>query len=210
MHEGKIKQAGTYSDLLLAGDVFRELVSAHEEALQTVMAENKDHEDKTRGNEDQFKKIQKRLSREESLTEIVQPTQSTQLVQNEAMEKGNKGLAPYLDYVRISKGYGLVVIMLLSQVLFSGAQVYSNLWLAQGVSNSSISSEIVVGVYSGISAICVLAFILRSEMIVQLGLRASKLFFQKLMSCIMKAPMSFFDATPSGRILNRVHDLYYM
>ena len=210
MREGKIKQAGTYDDLLLAGDVFRELISAHEEALQTVMTENKDHEDKTRGDEDQFKNIQKRLSREESLTEIMQPTQATQLVQNESVEMGNKGLAPYLNYIQISKGHGIVVIMLLSQVLFSGAQVYSNLWLAQGVSNSSISSAVVVGVYSGISTICVLAFVLRSEMIVHLGLGASKLFFQKLMSCIMKAPMSFFDATPSGRILNRVHDLYYM
>jgi ABC-type multidrug transport system fused ATPase/permease subunit len=61
-----------------------------------------------------------------------------------------------------------------------------------------------VGVYIGISTVCVLAFILRSEMIVQLGLLASKSFFQKLMTSIMKAPMSFFDATPSGRILNRV------
>ncbi|KAI5077528.1 hypothetical protein GOP47_0007352 [Adiantum capillus-veneris] len=40
-------------------------------------------------------------------------------------------------------------------------------------------------------------------MIVLFGLQASRSFFTKLMSSVMKAPMGFFDATPSGRILNR-------
>lgn len=35
------------------------------------------------------------------------------------------------------------------------------------------------------------------------GLRASKILFTELLNVVMQAPMSFFDTTPTGRIINR-------
>jgi ABC-type multidrug transport system fused ATPase/permease subunit len=37
-----------------------------------------------------------------------------------------------------------------------------------------------------------------------IGLLTSEKFFKNMLHCIMRAPMSFFDSTPTGRILNRV------
>ncbi|MCO5558804.1 hypothetical protein L7F22_012391 [Adiantum nelumboides] len=207
MQDGEIRQAGTYNDLLAAGDVFEKLVTAHETALHTVVddKERKRVEEKqTEGPEAQFHKIQKRLSREESLSDIGQTgTSPDQIVKEEELAPGKVGLKPYVSYVQISGSGLLAFVLVLSQILFSGFQLSSNVWLAQGLSNESLSSEVLIGVYCGLSLACMLAFALRSQMIVLFGLQASKSFFTKLMICVMKAPMGFFDATPSGRILNR-------
>ena len=41
------------------------------------------------------------------------------------------------------------------------------------------------------------------------GLRASRSIFEKLLDVVLEAPMSFFDTTPVGRIINRFSkDLY--
>ncbi|THG05400.1 hypothetical protein TEA_002119 [Camellia sinensis var. sinensis] len=50
------------------------------------------------------------------------------------------------------------------------------------------------------SAFCVLA---RSVLLVTAGYKTATTLFNKMHLCIFRAPMSFFDATPSGRILNR-------
>uniref|UniRef100_A0A0A9GY35 ABC transmembrane type-1 domain-containing protein n=1 Tax=Arundo donax TaxID=35708 RepID=A0A0A9GY35_ARUDO len=36
------------------------------------------------------------------------------------------------------------------------------------------------------------------------GLQSAQAFFNKMFDSILRAPISFFDTTPSGRILSRV------
>ncbi|MCO5563154.1 hypothetical protein L7F22_016791 [Adiantum nelumboides] len=157
MHDGEIKQAGNYSDLLAAGDAFKKLVSAHETALH--------------------------MNEVASVDQIV---------------------TSYVSYVQISGSQLVPVVLVLSQILFSGFQLFSNIWLAKGLSNQAVSSEALIEIYCVLSLGCMVAFAMRSQMILMFGLQASRSFFTKLMSRIMKAPIGFFDDTPSGRILNRV------
>jgi ATP-binding cassette subfamily C (CFTR/MRP) protein 1 len=44
----------------------------------------------------------------------------------------------------------------------------------------------------------------RSLLVSLIGLLTSEKFFKNMLHCILRAPMSFFDSTPTGRILNRV------
>ena len=60
-----------------------------------------------------------------------------------------------------------------------------------------------------INLINVIAIFLRIIFLMVLGLRASKNIFKNLLDVVMYAPMSFFDTTPIGRIINRFsQDMY--
>lgn len=209
MENGEIRHSGSYDDLLLTGDVFRRLVAAHQEALHSVS--NGDHQHRhhldqpTRSDSTlAVRTVSKEqlLAKKSSLSDDFTP--NDQLVQEELRESGTNFIQPYLDYVRISGAQLEIVGAVLGQIAFSVVQLFNNVWLATQLSNSEITTQILVGVFAGTSVFAVALFYFRSKMVVDLGLKASDSFFRGLSGAIMKAPMSFFDSTPSGRILNRV------
>ena len=60
-----------------------------------------------------------------------------------------------------------------------------------------------------INLVNVVAIFLRIIFLMVLGLRASKNIFRNLLEVVMYAPMSFFDTTPIGRVVNRFsQDMY--
>ncbi|KAH6559345.1 hypothetical protein KP509_1Z013100 [Ceratopteris richardii] len=206
MQDGEIKQAGSYNDLLSSGLEFQTLIAAHREALHSVVddQENSKSTLTDEGPDAQYQRIQKRLSREDSLAEIGKDVHPTQLIQEEEVVAGKVGLKPYLDYIQISRTWHIGILFVICQILFSGIQLFSNLWLAQGISDTRTASRKLIWVFCLMSVITFILFALRSFLIIGIGIQASKAFLAKLMMSIMKAPMEFFDATPSGRILNRV------
>lgn len=206
MQEGEIRQSGTYTDLLESGDTFLRLVRAHEEALHSVTGNGHAQAEEMEGGvgvQMAGSILHKRMSREEILEKANRADASTQLVQEEEKESGNVGFKPYKDYILVAGGKFAIVGMVVMQLAFSAAQLYSNMWLATEVSNSSVSSSLLILVYGLVSTLSIFFFLVRSTIMVDLGLKASNAFFHGLMNAVMKAPMSFFDSTPSGRILNR-------
>ena len=125
-------------------------------------------------------------------------------MQDEEKESSDSELKPYTDYVIVAGGRLVIIGMIFWQIAFSVGQLYSNVWLATEISNEDISLTSLITVYSVVSLLNVVFFYFGSSLVVSLGLKASKSFFHGLISAVMKAPMSFFDSTPSGRILNRV------
>ncbi|CDY43375.1 BnaA01g30060D [Brassica napus] len=98
-----------------------------------------------------------------------------QLVQEEEREKGSVALDVYWKYITLAYGGALVPFILLAQVLFQLLQIGSNYWMAWG---TPVSKDVEAHVN------------LSTLMIV-------------MHRCIFRSPMSFFDSTPSGRIMNR-------
>ncbi|GLT54949.1 hypothetical protein SLA2020_281070 [Shorea laevis] len=83
-------------------------------------------------------------------------------------------------------------------------QLIQNYWLAADIQNSNISRVKLIAVYSGIGSILVLFLLLRAFSVVGLGFGASLSIFSTLLGSLFRAPMSFYDSTPLGRILSRV------
>ncbi|GJN38645.1 hypothetical protein PR202_gb27707 [Eleusine coracana subsp. coracana] len=81
--------------------------------------------------------------------------------------------------------------------------IMSTYWLAIAVQTDNVSAALLVGAYSGLSIFSCCFSYFRSFFAAILGLKASKAFFGGLMDSVFKAPMSFFDSTPVGRILTR-------
>ncbi|XP_078163870.1 putative ABC transporter C family member 15 [Carex rostrata] len=212
MQDGKIAQAGKFKDLLQQKIGFEALVGAHSQALESILnAESSSRlpsmslECNSESTADQFESISKQESQHD-LSE--DSTQKGRLTQEEEREKGAIGKKVYWTYMTAVKGGALIPVIILSQLMFQSLQVASNYWIAWA-SPPTTSAKPVVGmgmlflVYTLLSfgsSLCVLA---RAMLIAVVGLRTSEIFFKNMLRCILRAPMLFFDSTPTGRILNR-------
>ncbi|XP_045819520.1 ABC transporter C family member 3-like isoform X3 [Trifolium pratense] len=212
MKDGEITQCGKYNDLLNSGTDFMKLVGAHREALSALDSSNGDTtiSDKISTSQDSLG-----IALSHEVDKIVQNAEiddkfeaKGQIVQEEEREKGKVGFSVYWKYITIAYGGALIPFILIAEIMFQLLQIGSNYWMASSTPISKDVKPTVGGskllvVYAALSigsSLCVLA---RAILVVTAGYKTATLLFTKMHLCIFHAPMSFFDATPSGRILNR-------
>ncbi|VFQ76859.1 unnamed protein product [Cuscuta campestris] len=207
--DGRITQSGKYKDILEHGSDFMELVGAHKEALSSI-DQLGGSEGVTSKQNSSFTSITNSIQNEDvqngESDSAAKPT--AQLVQEEEREKGSVSLSVYWRYITTAYGGALVPFILLAHILFQAFQVGSNYWMAWATPVSEtetppVGSSTLIIVYVALaigSSICILG---RSLMLVTAGYKTATQLFNKMHLCIFRAPMSFFDATPCGRILNR-------
>ncbi|GLJ16645.1 hypothetical protein SUGI_0285690 [Cryptomeria japonica] len=231
MQNGKIAQAGKYDELLKEGKSFEALVSAHNQALGAVVAvdnlsstgmlqgSNGNHTELSDDNLDVQSNVQMRdlkiLNSEKQMgNEVQQETNAnhkckySQITQDEERETGSVSKKVYWSYLTAVYGGGLVPIILISQILFQGCQLGSNYWMAWASPPTLdmepiISTRLLILVYVAISIGSSVFLLIRAFLLVSVGLLTSQKLFLGMLHSIFRAPMSFFDRTPAGRILNR-------
>ncbi|KAJ6635066.1 Metal resistance protein YCF1 [Pseudolycoriella hygida] len=124
---------------------------------------------------------------------------------------GSVGIAVYIRYFK-SIGVYFCVAAIVSNALNQAASVYAHVWLSEWSTDPRATNpddftwrNIYIGVYVGLGgAQGARVTVLITSMIFGIGcLRAARGLHQRLLHNVMHLPMSFFDTTPSGRILNR-------
>jgi len=207
MRDGKVTQSGDYTEILKSGEEFMELVGSHKDALSTldVLERPSCDFDSTShpGGNDSTLFIAKDNNEEETIV------QNGHLVQEEEREKGQDGFIIYWKYITMAYNGALVPLILLAQIIFQVLQIGSNFWMAWAAPiskdvNPPVSSLLMINVYVALAIISSLCIFMRSHLLVMVGCKSANILFEKMHECIFRAPMSFFDSTPSGRILNRV------
>lgn len=130
MENGEITQEGTYQELLQSGTAFEQLVNAHRDSKTPL-----DSQDHAKGSKEPGTiQYQIPLIPQNSETEISTGNLlSVQLTEEEKRELGEAGLKPYKDYVSVSKGWSLLVLIILAQCLFVILQCLATYWLAIAV-----------------------------------------------------------------------------
>jgi ABC-type bacteriocin/lantibiotic exporter with double-glycine peptidase domain len=221
MQDGKIMQKGEF-DELQQNIGFEVIIGAHSQALESVTnAESTSRipsdNQKSVDSEDEFHTestmddpLQDTMKQESAHDASQEINEKGRLTQDEEREKGGIGKKVYWTYLRAVHGGALVPVMITAQLFFQILQVASNYWMAWASPPSSSSTPTVglgllFSVYIALcmgSALCIFA---RSMLTSLTGLLTSEKFFKNMMHCILRAPMSFFDSTPTGRILNRVN-----
>ncbi|KAH6766392.1 multidrug resistance-associated protein 4 [Perilla frutescens var. hirtella] len=207
MREGSIVQSGKYDSLLDSGLDFKALVSAHEASMELV-----DVETKTESNASPKISTQKsfKLGEEKGESNSEEKSEhnigSSKLIKEEERATGKVSLAVYKLYCTESFGWWGVVVVLFFSVTWQGSLMMSDYWLAYETSDenaTSFSPSLFISVYAILAAVALVLILLRSILVAFMGLKTSQIFFKQILHSILHAPMSFFDTTPSGRILTR-------
>ncbi|KAH7657180.1 Xenobiotic-transporting ATPase protein [Dioscorea alata] len=213
MKEGRIDQAGRYSDIASVEAGLMELVKAHMSSLSVVNTANGFQPDSNTANDLNSLHMEEYHSHSEIERENKFDEQNGsltgQLIQEEERESGNVALSVYWRYITVLYKGTLVPFILLAYVLFQVLQISSNYWMATSApvtkdTSNSVDGSTLILVYFLLALGSSLCVLLRVSLLATAGFKTAKLLFHKLHRCIFRAPMSFFDATPSGRILNRV------
>lgn len=217
MKDGCITQSGNYGEVLNLGSEFMELVVAHEKALSAIdpieaglvskdMNITVDVKTKNNKSSEQTRDVQCDKQPED----IMGP--KGQLVQEEEREKGRVGFSVYWKYITTAYGGALMPVILLAQVLFQVLQIGSNYWMAWATPVSQdvappVQSSTLIVVYVVLAIGSSFCIFCRAMSLATAGYKAATVLFRRMHFRIFRAPMSFFDSTPSGRILNRVSKL---
>ncbi|CAK8671759.1 unnamed protein product [Clavelina lepadiformis] len=136
------------------------------------------------------------------------------LITTETAETGNIKASVFTSYMR-SIGFFSSFVIIASYMLSNAASIGSSIWLADWTNDAKDpakaqnSTSFRLAIYGVIGASKTI-FVLSSSFAVTYGsVAASTLLHSKMLSNLLKAPMSFFDTTPLGRIVNRFSkDIY--
>lgn len=204
LDNGRIIESGTYKDLMKidGGYLFecmRQYSGTPNSQPNDAMAT------------EEHKSFEQVLSAEEKLMKSVIPKSDVgRLIDIEKTETGSVNYKVYLSYFK-AVSIRWLVFVIVSLVVASALNVSTNFWLSiwssdskdpdkRGDSNLKLVRLIVYTVLGGSQCLTVLI----GSLALSFGaVRASRRLHANLLERVMHSPMTFFDTTPIGRIVNR-------
>jgi ABC-type multidrug transport system fused ATPase/permease subunit len=203
--DGVIVQSGKYEDLIAdpTGELVRQM-AAHRRSLNQVNPPQEDNP--LTGGSSQLNQNEVTEEKFEAPTGTGRFSRKTQ---EEVSETGRVKWSVYSTFITSAYKGALVPIILLCQVLFQGLQMGSNYWIAWATEKShNVTREKLIGIFillSGGSSIFILG---RAVLLATIAVETAQRLFFGMISSVFRATISFFDTTPSSRILSRVSFFY--
>uniref|UniRef100_A0ACD5WPT8 Uncharacterized protein n=1 Tax=Avena sativa TaxID=4498 RepID=A0ACD5WPT8_AVESA len=208
MKDGMIVQSGKYSELLKAGTDFTALVAAHDSSMELVESATPATQIGDRQLPISRQPSGKRSTSSNgdagaSVTAVVKSEKaSARLTKDEERAKSHVSFDVYKQYMTKTWGWwGLAVVIFIS-VLWQVCVVAGDYWLSYETSGE-FQPSLLIQVYVIIAAASVVLVAVRLFLVAFISLQTANRFFKQILHSILHAPMSFFDTTPSGRILTR-------
>ncbi|KAF9911176.1 hypothetical protein BX616_010647 [Lobosporangium transversale] len=218
MKQGRIAEQGLYQDLMAnkQGELYT-LMKHHGGHHNHDQSEEKDMEGLTR----QPRLDRKRRSSagetqtaaadsDDEITVLSEPGSETEepivtqsLMTEEERELGAVSNQVYLSYFRLG-GISSWTMVLLLMSLQQAAGVGMSVWLSYWSEDTlHLSMWTYINIYLGAGVVQLLIVMVGSIILVAAVIKASKILHDKAFIRVLHVPLSFFDTTPLGRILNR-------
>lgn len=194
MDEGRISAIDTFDNLMQNSELFRRLMStsgqetAHEEGNEATDDVGEETEDTPT-----------------SARASAPSKPAAALMQEEEKGSSSVGWSVWKAYILASGGYSNALVILILLGLSNVANIWTSLWLSYWTANKypDLSTGQYIGVYAGLGGSVTLLVFAFSTYMTTCSTNASKTMLQRAMTRVLRAPMSFFDTTPLGRITNR-------
>ncbi|PKY07392.1 P-loop containing nucleoside triphosphate hydrolase protein [Aspergillus campestris IBT 28561] len=194
MDEGRISAIDTFDNLMQNSELFRRLMS--------TSGQETAHEE---GDEATDEAIEESEDTQPSTKTSAPSKPAAALMQEEEKGSSSVGWGIWKAYILASGGYSSALVMLILLGLSNVASIWTSLWLSYWTANKypTLSTGQYIGVYAGLGGGVTLLVFVFSTYMTTCNTNASKAMLQRAMSRVLRAPMSFFDTTPLGRITNR-------
>ncbi|EHY51906.1 ATP-binding cassette transporter yor1 [Exophiala dermatitidis] len=187
MEDGHIQAIDTYDNLMQQSVDFQKLMAttAQEDSSALVKAEEAEETE-----EKPEKKIKK--------------GKPAALMQQEERAVKSVSWTVWKAYFAASGSPILWPLIFVALILSQGSNIATSLWLSWWVSDKfGFSEGAYIGAYAGLGLSQALLLFTFSTILSTSGTNASRVMLQRAMTRVLRAPMSFFDTTPLGRITNR-------
>ncbi|KAK3276724.1 hypothetical protein CYMTET_15230 [Cymbomonas tetramitiformis] len=126
------------------------------------------------------------------------------LIKKEVKQEGALRAGSYHAYMMAYGGVLPVGFIICLYGVYSTAQVVSNWWLSYWSDNSGAHTQYwFLALYTGLSFVAIFIMLGRNILSAYLSTKAAGIMHQRLLKSVLRAPLSFFHTTPTGRILNR-------
>ena len=212
IEDGRIAEMGTYDELMSKGLNFASLMAAHgiedEDAGKAVGGKRGPSVDLKRGPSVDLKRGPSvDLKRGPSVDGKPGPKPAPKKGEMGAEEEravGNVGGAVYLALFNATGSKMTIPVCALLFGVEYGSKAFLDFWLSWWASDEwGWASNQYLGIYFAIFLFNGMAIFFRSLIIYFFLVRAAANLHKGLLNRVMKFPMSFFDTTPSGRVINR-------
>ncbi|XP_062212449.1 putative ABC transporter C family member 15 [Phragmites australis] len=194
MKNGRIVQSGKYDDLIVDKDgQLSKQMDAHNKSLSQVTPAKVHSLTKS-----------KKQKKQMELTEIEPDHTVLGRESEEERVSGRVKWGVYRKFVTSAYRGALIPVILACQVLFQALQICSNYWIAWASERQEqVSREKMIGIFVLLSAGSS-AFILgRAFVLSTIAIETAQQLFLGMTKNVFRAPVNFFESTPSSRILNR-------
>lgn len=128
------------------------------------------------------------------------------LITTEERQTGAVKWEVYREYGKTA-GIAVLAFVLLCGLGNAGGSMFADYWLSIWTttigSPEALPSSFYLGVYITTMILVTLLSSLQSILVALGGVTAASAFHVRTLAAVMRAPMTFFDSTPVGRILNR-------
>lgn len=201
MGNNSIKADGTYEELMENEPSFQELMAEQGPSEDQESEVDEDQSDIAIGGGS----IQEGPADDFSLEQDDSKKEAAALIKAEKRERGSVGAAVIRAYVRAMGGWKFFFAVMALYVATEGSRLSASFWISIWSQHTeSHKTSYWLAIYSTISVMQALLTLANLHLIAYLGIRAGRVLHEGMFSCLLKAPMSFFNATPLGRMFDRM------
>lgn len=198
IHEGMIKEQGSYEELMDSGSLFKQLMEnagKMEEGSEVVNVNNK---------VDEVVALDGKMIKDEDV--VKKKEEKSILIKQEERETGVISWNVLSRYKTALGGFWVVFVMFATYIMVEVFRVSSSTWLSYWTDTTSTASHSVLfynGIYAVLSLGQVLVNLMNSFWVILSSLTAARRLHNGMLDSLLRAPMSFFHGNPIGRIINR-------